>query len=78
MLSCNSKRTHFPSSHTLLLVCEYWQNATSSFKSQGSLSSKDTSTVVFISHIHSKLEYYDPSRQIYILNTDIPPTISEH
>lgn len=78
MLSYNSKKICFPSSHTVLLVCEYRQNATSSFKSQGSLSSKDASALVFVSRIHSKVEYYNPSRQIYVLNTDNPPTISEH
>lgn len=78
MLSYNSKRICFPSSHTVLLACEYLQSATSSFKIQESLPSKHTSAVVFVSYIHSKMEYYDPSRQICILNTDYPPTIYEH
>lgn len=78
MLSYNWKRIGFPSSHPVLLVCEYPQCATSSFKIQGYLPSKDTSAVVFVSYIHSKIEYYDPSRQICILNTDNPPMITEH
>lgn len=77
MLSYNSKRTGFPSSHRVLLVCEYPQSATSSFKIQGSLPSKDTNAVVFISYIHWKMDY-DPRRQICILNTDYSSTIFEH
>lgn len=76
--SLTIQRECFPSSYTVLLVSEYLQSATSSFKIQGSLPSEHTSTVVFVSYIHSKMEYYDPSRQICILNTDYPPTIYEH
>lgn len=78
MLSYNSERIGFPSSPTVLLVCGYPQSTSSSFKIQRPLPSKDTNAVVFISYIHLKMEYYGPSRQICMLNTDNPTTMSEH
>ncbi|EAX11756.1 hCG2045869 [Homo sapiens] len=66
----------FPSNHMLLLVSECLQSTYSSFKIQGSLPSKDTNAVVFISYIHLKMDY-DSSRQICILNIDNPTTVSE-
>jgi len=54
MLSYNSERTGFPSSPTVLLVCEHPQSTSSCFKIQGSLPSKDSNAVVFTSYIHLK------------------------
>lgn len=78
MLSYNSERTGFPLSPTVSLVCEHPQSTSSSFKIQGSLPSNDTNAVVFISYIHLKMEYYGPSRQICMSNTDNLNTMSEH